>query len=214
MKDFLHMVEHQLVKEVQLESIDPSDPIIIKNLPENWTLLGNGNYAAVFCHKSFPDLVVKIYAEGKEGIEEETEVYKKLGKHKSFSQMYCTGKRYLILKRLPGKTFYECMRRGIRFPKQAIEDIDNAIIYAKSVGLNPHDIHAKNIMVHNERGYIVDVSDFLHKDYCRLWKDTKKFYYKVYNKLPFVFSVPEYILNSGRKIYRLSRKIKKIIKNL
>lgn len=52
------------------------------------------------------------------------------------------------------------MKQGILITEQAIRDIDIALDYARSRGLHPHDVHAKNVMVNDGRGLIVDVSDF------------------------------------------------------
>lgn len=50
--------------------------------------LGTGNYAGVFYHADYCDLVVKIYAPGKLGWSEELEVYRRLGSHPAFSTCF------------------------------------------------------------------------------------------------------------------------------
>lgn len=212
MKDLIHKINSELLKEVELRSVNGSDPIVVKGIPEAWSLIGAGNYAAVFCHHDFPKHAVKIYADGRGGIEEEKLVYKELGKHESFSECYYYGSNYLVLKRLKGITLYDCLRKGIHIPEKVIEDIDDAIDYARSRGLHPHDIHFKNLMMYEGRGIIVDVSDFLKDEYCPLWHDSKKFYYKVYRRIPFIVPIPELLLNKTRKIYRLYKSFRKVKK--
>lgn len=209
MNEYIYIIENELIKEIKIKSVNPCDPVRVEYIPDNWILLGNGNYAVVVYHKDYPDYAVKIYAQGREGIEQEKIVYKKLGKNKYFSECYYFGDNYLILKRLRGKTLYDCLKKGIYIPEQVIKDIDNAISYAKKRELYPHDIHFKNVMLYNGRGIIIDISDFLKREYCPLWHDCKKFYYKVYKRSPIIVPMPNFFLNITRKVYRLYKKIRK-----
>ncbi|MFZ5987183.1 MAG: serine/threonine protein kinase [Bacillota bacterium] len=209
MDNLIHLIENQLLKQVRLESIYKNDPIVVSNIPEGWHLLGNGNYAGVFYHEEFPQYAVKVYAKGREGIEEEKLVYKMIGKHESFSECYHYGSTYLILKRLKVTSLYDCMKKGIFIPEKIIEDISEAIEYARSRGLHPHDIHFKNVGIQDGKGIIIDVSDFLKTEDCTLWNDCKKFYFKAYKKLPFIVPIPDFSLNMGRKLYRLYKRLKR-----
>lgn len=206
MDELIYNIENELLSNIKIESESPYDPVVVKYMPKDWKLIGCGNYAVVVYNNSYPKYAVKIYADGRPGIEDEKIVYKKLGENKGFSKCYCYGKNYLILKRLEGVTLYDCLKKGIEITKEAVDDIDCAIKYAKTRGLNPHDIHFKNVMIRNGTGMIVDVSDFLKKGECFLWRDCKKFYYKVYIKVPFVVPIPEFILNGCRKLYRVYKR--------
>lgn len=70
----LHTIHTVLLPEVRLESLNPWDPVVVHFTPRPWQLLGTGNYAAVFCHPEHPHLVVKLYALGREGFDEEVRV--------------------------------------------------------------------------------------------------------------------------------------------
>jgi hypothetical protein len=208
---FLHIVHEDLLPSLQLESDDPHEPVVVRHVPGPWKTLGVGNYAAVFAHPGYPDLVVKLYAEGRDGWEDEVRVYERLGKHPAYAECYKADRerRYLVLRRLRGVTFYECLRHGIRIPVQAVRDIDDALDYARSRGLYPHDVHGKNVMVgESGRGRVVDVSDFLKNESCNMWRDLKKAYYRIY--LPFIHDrpspLPDPLLNGVRRGYRLFRK--------
>lgn len=205
-------VEEELLKKIKIRSVNPHDSVKVSSIPNPWVLLGTGNYAAVLYHPSFPELAVKIYGEGRPGIEEEIKVYKKLGTHPAYSQCYHYGENYLILKRLKGTNLYECLRRGIKINNQVIVDIDNALKYAKKQGLHPHDVHAKNVMMINNRGIVVDVSDFNKKEYCLMWKHLKKAYYKLYYKTLYRFTIPipAVFLELVRKGYRLYTGLSKV----
>jgi hypothetical protein len=205
------IIEQALRPQVSLKSIRPHDPIEVEHIPAPWQLLGTGNYAAVFTHPDYPDLVVKIYAPGRPGFENEVEVYRRIGVHPAFSQCFYARDNFLILKRLQGVTLYNCLHQGRRIPKQVILDIDQALDYGRSQGLRPHDVHGKNVMMQKGRGLVVDISDFLRDGSGSAWDDLKKFYYWVYR--PFLSSlrirIPLFLLDVSRGVYRLIRRLLK-----
>jgi predicted Ser/Thr protein kinase len=208
---YIKLIGNELLPNIQLSTEDPFDPIIVKNFSNTWKTIGSGNYAGVFLHQSNPKWVVKVYGRKPEDLKKEVDVYKKLGKHESFSSLIDYGDNYLILKRIDGMNLFDAVVKGKRIPETVIQDVDEGIAYARSVGLNPFDVHGKNVVMSDGRGYIVDVSDFYKQGKCRKWDDLKKAYYKIY--LPFIYKfhppIPFFIVNSVRKGYRLYRKIKK-----
>lgn len=212
LNNFIYLVENELLAKVSMKSINPHDPIDVEYFPSPWIFLGAGNYAAAFYHPDYSDLVVKIYAEGRPGIEEEIEVYRILGEHPAYSMCFYHGTNYLILKRLMGITLYDSIKKGIQIPPKIIKDIDEALDYARERGLHPHDVHFKNVMMHDGQGMVADVSDFLHDEYCLLWEHSKKAYYKLY--LPYLYKchppIPDFLLNIVRKCYQIYKKFKKI----
>jgi hypothetical protein len=203
-----------LLPKVKVKSIHPHDPVVVDDLPQPWRLLGRGNYAAVFHHPDYSDKVVKIYAPGRQGFEEEVEVYSRLGDHPAFSQCYYAEPNFLILKRLPGTTLYDSIQRGMRIPKQVIEDIDKGLEYAYKRGLYPHDIHARNVMMYEGRGFVVDISDFLHQETCSKWDNFKTAYYWLYRPIlcPLGLRVPYVLLDIIRKSYRAFSTFRKSFK--
>lgn len=60
-------IDRELLPNLQLRSIYAHNPVVVDRVVQPWQLLGTGNYAAVFYHATYPNLVVKIYAPGKEG---------------------------------------------------------------------------------------------------------------------------------------------------
>jgi predicted Ser/Thr protein kinase len=208
---YIKLIGNELLPNIQLSTEGPFDPIIVKNCSNTWKTIGSGNYAGVFLHQSNPKWVVKVYGRKPEDLKKEVNVYKKLGKHESFSSLIDYGENYLILKRIDGMNLFDAVVNGIRIPESVIRDVDEGITYARSMGLNPFDVHGKNVVMSDGRGYIVDVSDFYKQGKCRKWDDLKKAYYRIY--LPFIFKyhppIPFFIVNSVRKGYRLYRKIKK-----
>jgi hypothetical protein len=211
--NLLHLLKsiyEDLLPSLQIESVNPRDPIKVKYLPQPWGLLGKGNYAAVVDHPDYPECVVKIYAPGRPGYEEEVEVYRRLGSHPAFSECLYAADGFLVLKRLDGITLYDCMHLGLPIPQQVIQDIDEALDYARSRGLQPHDVHGRNVMMHQGRGLVVDISDFLHQEACSKWNDLKKAYYWLYRPVlrPLRLRVSYSALNMLRKCYRLATSLR------
>lgn len=197
-------IQQELIPKLIVESVHPHNPAQVRHIPQPWQLLGTGNYAAVFYHPEYSDLVVKIYAPGRPGFEEELEVYRRLGSHPAFSECLYAQEGLLVLKRLYGVTLYDCLHKGLRIPPQVIKDIDSALDYARTRELFPHDVHGKNVMMSDGRGLVVDISDFLHQERCSKWDNLKKAYYFLYLPIlyPLRLRVPYSLLNMVRKTYR------------
>jgi hypothetical protein len=212
----IESVHQELLPNLQIESVDPHDPVEVRHLPKPWKLLGRGNYAAVVYHPEYPDQVVKIYAPGRPGFFEELEVYRRLGSHPAFSECLYAKQGFLILKRLYGVTLYDCIQRGVRIPKQVIQDIDQALDYARKRGLYPHDVHGRNVMMYQGRGLVVDISDFLHKETCSKWDNLKKGYYWLYRPIlsPLRIRIPYFVLDVVRKSYRFFSRLTSRLKRV
>jgi len=205
----LDRIYQELLPNLQIESVDHHEPIVVHHCPVPWEHLGSGNYAAVFYHPNDADRVIKIYAPGRPGWEEEVEVYQRIGEHPAFSQCYHAGPNFLVLKRLHGTTLYDCLSKGLRIRPQVIRDIDAALTYARDRGMTPHDVHGRNVMMTPEgRGLVVDISDFLHDEADTAWDDLKVAYRWIYRPI-FYWSglrVPMSFLDWVRAFYRNLRR--------
>ena len=113
--DLLHHIHSGLLPELRIHCLDPHDPVQVLELPRPWHLLGCGNYAAVLHHPRHPDRVVKVYGPGRPGLEQEAEVYRRIGSHPAFSRCFHMGEGYLVLRRLHGTTLYDCLRHASSF---------------------------------------------------------------------------------------------------
>lgn len=209
-------IYQELLPNLKLSSIHHHHPVVVHQVLKPWQLLGTGNYAAVFYHPAYSDLVIKIYAPGREGWSEEVEVYRRLGEHPAFSKCFYAQDNFLVLQRLYGITLYDAMHQGLAIPHQVIKDIDLALEYARSRNLNPHDIHGRNVMMSSEgKGLVVDISDFLKSEPCTLWSDLKKAYSWLYiplfswHRLP----LPYFMLDLVRVSYRTWRRLFRFISN-
>jgi hypothetical protein len=145
-------VERDLLPALAVESVDPRDPVVARHVPAPWRLLGAGNYAVVLTHPEWPEQVVKVYAPGRPGFEDEVEVYRRLGDHPAYSRCEHAGDGWLVLRRLHGVTLYDAVHRGLPIPERVIRDIDDALEYARSRGLHPHDVHGRNVMMDEAGG--------------------------------------------------------------
>lgn len=202
-------IEQELLPALEVESVDPHNPVVARHVPAPWQLLGGGNYAVVLAHPEYPEAVVKVYAPGRPGLDAEVEVYRRLGAHPAYSECLYAGDRYLVLRRLHGVTLYDCVHRGLPIPERVIRDIDDALAYARTRGLHPHDVHGRNVMMHDGRGLVVDVSDFLKAEDCGKWRDLKKAYFRVYRPvfMRLRLRVPYVVLDGVRAGYRLFRRV-------
>ncbi|MBR8658164.1 MULTISPECIES: serine/threonine protein kinase [Bacillales] len=202
------------LREVKLESRSPDDPVVVLHTPYPWELVGRGNYAAVFAHPDYPDVVVKLYAPGRPGWEQEVDVYRKLGQTRSFPVCYQAEPCFLVLTRIKGISLFDCLRYGIPIPPQVIEDVEEALEEARSKGLYPHDVHAKNVLMDQGRGYLIDVSDYYKNIPDSKWRDLRRAYYKFY--LPLFkdrgWKIPLWVLDGVRKGYRYYKKLSRLFR--
>lgn len=209
LQSFVELVHQTLLPDLLLESITPHDPVVVRAVPLSWQVLGTGNYAAVLAHPDYPAWVVKIYAPGRPGLPAEREVYRRLGSHPGFSECFYATDTFLVLKRLRGITLYDCLHRGVKIPPRVIQEVDEALDYARSQGLHPHDVHGRNVMICEGHGVVADVSDFLKAETCTAWDDLKRAYRWVYrpilSRLP--LRVPYVVLDGVRASYRFFRRL-------
>ncbi len=193
-----------LVDAVRVRSVNSRDPVEVREHPAHWRCIGVGNTAAVFQPKDVPDLAVKVFADSHAGIAaHEAAIYEQLGDSPFFPRYFGHGERYLLIEYREGTNLYDCLLQGIFIPEQVIIDVDEAIRYARSCGLNPADIHVKNVLVHEGRGYLVDLSDYRKMGECKRWTTLKKAYYDYYLDLykPGM-AVPSWLLETIRKWYK------------
>lgn len=209
----LERIHGQLLPGLCIQCPDPHDPVRVVRLPSPWHTLGCGNYAAVLHHPHHPGLVVKVYGPGRPGLDQEAEVYRRIGCHRAFSECFHADSGFLVLRRLHGTTLYDCLRQGIPIPVQVIDDVDAALAYAVARGLHGHDVHGRNVMLHEGRGLIVDISDFLNPEPCRAWQDLRWAYQTLYLPLiaPTGMRAPGAALDTVRRSYRLWRTLRRTV---
>ncbi|WP_227935138.1 serine/threonine protein kinase [Alkalihalobacillus deserti] len=191
----------ELIKQVEIVASKENELVTVKQIPNQLECIGVGTDAAVFRLTDAPKFALKVFSPGNlEKLEMEKQVYEKLGHSIYYPEFYGNGLNYLILSYEEGLTLYDCLLQGIRIPEQAIKDVDAARIYALSRGLNPRDIHLKNILLHEGRAKLIDVSEYLKRGNDLRWDYLKKGYQEYYDLISGK-SIPTWMIETVRKWY-------------
>lgn len=203
-KTFLRELEKE-IRTVRIRHSHRFSYVRVLRKSENWTCEGAGNSAAVFRHCDYPDVAIKIFSDSCKHIaRQEAEVYRRLGESPFYPKFYGSGENFILMQYIPGISIHDCLLKGIWIPEQIVHDINDAVLNACQRGLNPRNLHAKNILIHNGRGYAVDVSEYMKKGKCYHWSLLRYGYYNIYR--PFYrpgMKVPFWLLEYIRRIYRI-----------
>ncbi|MBB5180218.1 hypothetical protein HNQ44_001646 [Planomicrobium koreense] len=184
-----------------------NEPVTIEGAVDGFRCIGVGTDAAVFQSLSAPGYAFKIYAEGKKDkLEAEAEVYSRLGSSPNFSECYGATDRLLVLKFEEGLTLFDCLLQGVRVPEQVIKDVENARAYVREKGLNPRDIHLKNILLQDGRAKLLDVSEYIKPGNDFRWEHLYKAYREYYSLIDGK-PMPFWLLDTIRKWYHHWTKI-------
>ena len=190
-----------LADSVEIKMNGPKPSLI--NYSQDLTLIGTGRSAYVFKIKENA-LALKVYFPHKEKIAvEEATIYRKLQHIEYYPTLYDSGKNYIVIDYIEGHTLFQCLERGIFVPKKRFQEISEALEMAKEVGLNPADIHLKNIILTSSQEVkVIDVARFMQQEKDNQWKDLERAYHQVYSKFYFPKKIPTFILNFISFIYK------------
>ncbi|WP_338472394.1 serine/threonine protein kinase [Niallia sp. XMNu-256] len=189
------------LSKISVSSNPNNEPVSVHGTSDHLRCIGIGTDAAVFQSIDVPDYAFKMYANDRvQKVQIETEVYEKLGDSPYFSTCFGYKDNYLVLSFEEGINLYDCLLQGIPIPNEVIEDVDQAREYVRQKGLNPRDIHLKNILLQNGRAKIIDVSEYVKPGNDMRWEHLKKAYDLYY---PFIKGkpVPHLIIETIRKTY-------------
>lgn len=140
------------LSKVKVTSNGENELVSVKGNSDKFEYIGVGTDAAVFRFVHIMDYAFKVFSNDKlEKLELEAEVYLKLGHSEYFPEYYGRGINFLVISYEEGITLYDCLLKGTHIPKQVIQDVDNARNYVYKRGLNPRDIHLKNILPRRPR---------------------------------------------------------------
>lgn len=191
----------KLLSAINVVAHPNNEPVTIEGITEGFRCIGVGTDAAVFQFLEAPEYAFKLYAEGKEGkLDAEAKVYDEIGSSFYFSTCYGATDRMLAIKYEHGITLFDCLLQGIHVPEQVIADVEEARDYIRKIGLNPRDIHLKNILLQNGRAKLLDVSEYIKQGNDFRWEHLKKAYEEYY---PIIDSkpMPFWLLDTIRKWY-------------
>ncbi|WP_053217237.1 serine/threonine-protein kinase [Virgibacillus senegalensis] len=196
------MIAEPALKQIDIHATEDNQLVTVTGTSNLLTKIGTGTDAAVFCHQALPGYAFKLYAREKTAKKEmEYQVYHLLGHSRHFPVCYGAGERYLVLSHEPGITLYDCLLQGISIPRQVMEDVEDARQYIISLGLNPRDIHLKNILMQNGRAKLLDVSEYIKPGNDYRWEHLKRgydLYYHLVDGKP----VPIWLIDRIRKWYQ------------
>lgn len=145
--------------------------VTIEGESDDLECIGVGTDAAVFVYKPIPTYAYKLYAvEALDKKQAEINVYQALAGSPYFPVFYGAGERYLVISNEKGLTLYDCLLQGVHIPKQVIDDVEAARVYVREKGLNPRDIHLKNVLLQDGRGKVLDVSEYIQGGNDHRWE--------------------------------------------
>ncbi|MFC0331769.1 serine/threonine protein kinase [Paenibacillus sepulcri] len=148
-----------------------NDMVVISGYSEGLHCIGVGTDAAVFTYEPAPGFAYKVYSDlALEKKAAERHVYERLEGIPYFPQYYGEGRNYLVISHEPGVTLQDCLLQGIPVPEQVIQDVEEARAEVRRRGLNPRDIHLKNVILQNERGKVLDVSEYVLEGDDKRWE--------------------------------------------
>lgn len=146
-------------------------------------LVGTGRSAFVFRIKSSNQVIKVFFPEFTYLAKEEAEIYKILQNISYYPSIHDFGSNYIVIDYIEGLTLFECVSHGKLITSNYIKEIDHALSLALAQGLNPSDIHLRNIFITSDGEIkIIDVARFRQQKDCRRWDDLKKAYEQLYRK--------------------------------
>ncbi|ACA40767.1 serine/threonine protein kinase [Lysinibacillus sp. fkY74-1] len=189
------------LSKIKVFSNPNNEPVTISGEANDLKCIGVGTDAAVFQSLSSPAYAFKIYAKDKvHKVKVEADVYRILQNSPFFPTCFASYDEFLVLSYEEGKTLFDCILLGIHIPEQVVNEVEDAREYVRNKGLNPRDIHLKNILLQNGRAKIIDVSEYTLKGNDFRWEHLKKGYEQYYHLID-GNSVPFWLVETIRKWY-------------
>ncbi|RUL54016.1 serine/threonine-protein kinase [Lysinibacillus antri] len=189
------------LSKITVVSNPNNELVTIHGIANDLKCIGIGTDAAVFQSVHVPQYAFKVYAKDKKSkVKIEQNVYYILGGSPYFSTCYAADEEYLVLSYEAGTSLFDCILQGIHIPKQIIQDVDDAREYVRKRGLNPRDIHLKNILLQNGRAKVLDVSEYTVPGNDFRWEHLKKGYEQYYHLID-GRPVPFWLAEAIRKWY-------------
>lgn len=166
-------------------------------------LIGRGRSAFVFRIGKTKKAMKVFFDPFTDIAKEEAAVYKILKGHPNFPTLYEAGFNYLVIDYIEGETLFQCLNKGIEVSKENIEEVQAALNAAREKGLNPSDIHLRNIILTADgKIKLIDVARFRQTKSCTQWDDLKTAFYKYYSKRFFPKRYPVVVLNLIADVYK------------
>lgn len=189
------------LNQTQFQLMPDNQLIHIQFIPQGYTIVGIGTDAVILQHPSESNYVFKIFSpHNLHPMHNEYLAYQKIGTSPYFSKCYYKGARFLVLRFEEGPTLYKCLLEGIFIPEQIIDDVESACVHAREAGLNPRDIHLKNIILQNDRAKLIDISEYVQPGSDLRWMHLVEAYRQFY---PLIRGkkIPHHLIETVKKFY-------------
>ncbi|SDY26493.1 hypothetical protein [Thermoactinomyces sp. DSM 45892] len=190
-----------LLKKVSFRVFPKNLPVTDIHIPPELRLIGTGTDAIVVQDPRDISVVYKLFHPDRLWKKDnEWTSYQKLGESPYFAKCYGNEEHYLILSYESGLTLLECLEQGVEIPEQVLEDVDEARAYARSVGLNPRDIHLKNVFLQEGRAKLIDISEYVIPGNDHRWDHLVEGYRQFY---PLIrgMKIPKWMIEYVKKLY-------------
>lgn len=198
----------EALRDIEVVGHKNNMPVSVIGSVQNLRCIGIGTDAAVFYCPDTPNYAYKVYSvQALEKKEVEERIYKRLKGSQYFPQCYGSGPNYLVLSFEQGITLYDCLLQGVRVPEQVIQDVEKAREFVRSQGLNPRDIHLKNVLLQDGRGKVLDVSEYIKEGNDSRWEHlvwTYKHFYPLIREVQVPLWILEIIKNWYNRINKAS----------
>ncbi|MBV5319040.1 MAG: serine/threonine protein kinase [Desulfobulbaceae bacterium] len=206
------------LKKIKITSNGKNELVSVNTNSDTLECVGVGTDAAVFRFINNQKYAYKVFSDDKvDKIKLESAVYLKLGHSEYYPEFFGNGSNFLVISHEEGITLYDCLLKGIHIPKKIINDVDNARKHAFEKGLNPRDIHLKNIIFNEGRAKIIDVSEYMKPGNDKRWEYLKEGYHEYYHLIDGK-ALPHWIIETVRKWYNQSHsesfKVQDFVKEL
>ncbi|MGM0873228.1 MAG: protein kinase family protein [Bacillota bacterium] len=177
--------------------------ILVKQHHKELVQIGTGRSACVFKIKG-TNKVIKVFPPQFIHIAQiESDIYRMLTDIDYFPTIYETGPNFLTMDYIKGETLFSCLNKGIPIDVKHIKEVDHILDLVRKAGLNPSDIHLRNIIITPDNKIkMIDVARFKQKKHCTQWEDLKNAYFCYYQHPLFPKKFPESILNLVAALYK------------
>jgi predicted Ser/Thr protein kinase len=166
-------------------------------------LVGTGRSAFVFRINNSSKAIKVFFPNYTYIAKEEADIYIALHDISYFPTVYDSGLNYIVMDFIEGRTLFECVNQGIPITAEHIKEIDAALLLASNRGLNPSDIHLRNIFITSSNDIkLIDVARFRQTKDCTQWSDLKSAYVLYYKKRYFPKKIPAPIMNTVAFFYK------------
>lgn len=167
------------------------------------TLIGTGRSAYAFKIAKTNKVMKVFFPRYSHLAKEEAEIYKLLQHVEYYPTLYEVGSNYLVIDYIEGATLFECVTNGVVISDEIVLEIDRAIQLARREGLNPSDIHLRNLFLTlDNKVRIIDVARYRQTKDCVRWRDLKYAFFHYYKKRYFPKKIPAFILNIIAILYK------------